>query len=101
MQSVMYHHQAARLCMLVKTYLITYCQQMKTANSKYMQLNMPNMSHIISVRHYVIATGKEKHIVLLIALTSCFFPDTVCSYIMEVMMNMRVSNHFDLHNEAM
>ena len=53
---------------------------MKTANSKYMQLNMPNMSHIISVRHYVIATGKEKHIVLLIALTSCFFPDTICSY---------------------
>ena len=47
---------------------------MKTAKSKYMQLNMRNVSHIISVRHYVIARGKEKHIVLLIALTSCFFP---------------------------
>ena len=66
---------------------------MKTAK---LQLNMRNVSHIISVRHYVIARGKEKHIVL----TSCFFPDTVCSYIMEVMMNMRVSSDFDVHNEA-
>ena len=66
-----------------------------------MQLNMRNVSHIISVRHYVIARGKEKHIVLLIALTSCFFPQhCMLLYMMEVMMTMRVSNDFDLHNEA-